>query len=102
MKTLVEKFMTKLRTTHNNKCESLLSRTQTIRIIYYFPKGGNQRYATAVLYGHWGNILECIDATYVSIVSLRQLLPKRIGLIEDREILSRKAFDSYGTPVLLK
>ncbi len=77
-------LMTKLRTTIPfGDMKSVLSMTKVMRVIKYFPRATNQSNSKLLCYDEYGSIIFSIEFTYLSVVGLRRLLPKRIGLIED-------------------
>ena len=65
-----------------------------LRVIQYFPKKGNQRRRKIIAYDGQGQIIECWEATYVDIATLRRRID--VTVIEDDFYMQRKKdFDFY-------
>lgn len=94
-KSLEEQIMYKLRTIHNSVCQSLLSQTQTIRVIKMFPKNTNQASRKILCYSYYGNFVYAHDFTYCSFYTFKDLLPQRIGIFEDYCYMSKKDYNFY-------
>ena len=101
MKTEAQKLMTKLRTTiPYGNMNTLLSLTSVIRIIKYFPKNGNQQQKKMLCYDMHGQVITAFKCNYLNINEMRDILPKRVAIIEDYNYMIRlKDFDEYKEEV---
>jgi len=90
-------LMNRLRTTIPfGNMKNVLSQTETIRIIKFFPRNGNQAVKKLLCYTRHNEVIFATNFTYLGLAALRQLLPNRIGLIEDYCYMAkRKDFDYY-------
>ena len=75
--------------------KSLMKRTKTIRMIKYFPNNSNQQQTKILCYNEHGNIINSMNSTYTSINQLQNILPKRIGIIEDHNFITKQADFKY-------
>ena len=78
-----ESVLYKMRTLHDSQMRSLMSRTDVVRIVKFFPNNTNQGVKKVVMYNRNSSFLHSFDFTYGDIQGLREILPKRISVIED-------------------
>ena len=90
-------FMTKLRTEilHGDMV-STMKKACVLRVVRYFPKNGNQQDKRIWIYNKYGHIISVFDnVQYLSVIGLRNLLPKRVFIIEDDTYSDKKSFEYW-------
>lgn len=78
--------------------QTLLSHTNCIREIRYLPNNGVLESRAYLMYDKFGNIM-CIynanNSNYISLMELRNALPKRISVIRDWTRMSQKDYNKH-------
>lgn len=92
-KTPAERLMTELRTELDNYMRSILSKTSVMRIVKCFPRSSNRQIKTLLCYDEYNQIIKIKNIPYIMREEIKNLLPKRIPIIEDICYLTKKDYD---------